>query len=282
MEITLTSRHSYSSGLSYSFNSNFAKNINEVKALGANDTPIIKTCSTSHDFFITTVGKPIGSYYLLVQDGIFKNSEELKAYPHFANTQAGDFRFVDVDGDGVLETDDDRAIVGNYMPDFTYGFNGDLAFKGFDLQFAFQGVYGNEILNLNRRYIASVEGNLNMMSVTLNRWKSESEPGDGNTNRANRKAKGNNGRTSTWHIEDGSYLRLQNLSLGYTIPQSLSQKANISKLRLYVSGQNLFTWTKYSGYNPEVSLSSDSLTPGVDYGTYPLARTFMIGLNITF
>lgn len=282
VEITLTSRHSYSSGLSYSFNSNFAKNINEVKALGANDTPIIKTCSTSHDFFITTVGKPIGSYYLLVQDGIFKNSEELKAYPHFANTQAGDFRFVDVDGDGVLETDDDRAIVGNYMPDFTYGFNGDLAFKGFDLQFAFQGVYGNEILNLNRRYIASVEGNLNMMSVTLNRWKSESEPGDGNTNRANRKAKGNNGRTSTWHIEDGSYLRLQNLSLGYTIPQSLSQKANISKLRLYVSGQNLFTWTKYSGYNPEVSLSSDSLTPGVDYGTYPLARTFMIGLNITF
>ncbi len=281
-ELSLTSQHAYKNGLSYSFSANWAKNTNEVLALGANDTPIIKTCSTAHDFFITKVGEPIGSYYLLVQDGVFMNDDELKAYPHFDNTQAGDFRFVDVDGDGVLDTDKDRMIVGNYMPDFTYGFGGSLAWKGIDFQIAFQGVYGNEILNLNRRYLANVEGNVNMMSCTLGRWQSAENPGDGQTNRANRKAKGNNGRTSTWHIEDGSYLRLQNIALGYTLPARWTKKFYVEKLRIYLSAQNLCTWTDYTGYNPEVSLTTSALTPGVDYGTYPLAKTFMVGLNVTF
>ncbi len=281
-ELSLTSTQSYANGLSYSFGANWAKNTNEVLALGANDTPIIETCSTAHDFFITQVGQPIGSYYLLVQDGIFKNTDELMSYPHFDNTQPGDFRFVDVDGDGVLDTDKDRMIVGNYMPDFTYGFGGEIAYKGIDFNIAFQGVYGNEILNLNRRYLASVEGNVNMMKETLGRWQSEENPGVGYINRANRKAKGNNGRTSTWHIEDGSYLRLQNIALGYTLPAKWTKQIHIEKLRIYVSAQNLATWTKYSGYNPEVSLKSSALTPGVDYGTYPLAKTFMVGLNLTF
>lgn len=281
-ELSLTSQHSYKNGISYSVNANWAKNTNEVLALGANDTPIIKTCSTNHDFFITEVGKPIGSYYLLVQDGVFKNEEELKAYPHFGDTHAGDFRFVDVDKDGVLDTDKDRTIVGNYMPDFTYGFGGSFGFKGLDFQIAFQGVHGNEILNLNRRYLASVEGNVNMMTLTLNRWQSAENPGDGNTNRANRKATGNNGRTSTWHLEDGSYLRLQNIALGYTLPVQWTKKFYVEKLRIYVSAQNLYTWTDYTGYNPEVSLKTSALTPGVDYGTYPLAKTFMVGLNVTF
>lgn len=281
-ELSLTSQHSYKNGLSYSFNANWAKNTNEVLALGANDTPIIQTCSTAHDFFITQVGQPIGSYYLLIQDGIFANEEEMKAYPHFDNTRPGDFRFVDVDGDGVLDTEKDRAIVGNYMPDFTYGFGGSLSWKGIDFNIAFQGVYGNKILNLNRRYLANVEGNTNMMTCTLNRWQSAENPGDGNTNRANRKATGYNGRTSTWHLEDGSYLRLQNIALGYTFPARWTTRFHVEKLRVYVSAQNLCTWTDYSGYNPEVSLKSSALTPGVDYGTYPLARTFMVGLNVTF
>lgn len=282
IELTFTSQKAFASGLGYSFSANWAKNINEVKKLGANDTPIIETGSTSHDFFITRVGDPIGSYYLLVQDGVFKNEDELNSYPHFSNTRVGDFRFVDVDGDGVLNTDKDRAVVGNYMPDFTYGFGGNVSWKGFDLQLAFQGVYGNEILNLNRRYLASVEGNVNMMRLTLNRWQSPENPGDGKTNRANRKSTGYNGRTSTWHIEDGSYLRLQNAAIGYTLPRRITQKAAIEKLRVYISGQNLATWTKYTGYNPEVSLKSSALTPGIDYGTYPLAKTITMGANITF
>lgn len=283
VELSLSSSHEYKNGFGYTFNANFAKNVNEVKKLGANNTPIISTGSVNHAYWITEVGKPIGSYYLLVQDGIFENEEQMKAYPHFSNTRPGDFRFVDVDKDGVLDTDKDRAVVGNYMPDFTYGFGGSAHYKGIDFQVAFQGVYGNEILNLSRRYIANMEGNLNSMTLALDRWRSSENPGSGKVNRANRKASGYNARTSTWHIEDGSYLRLQTLTIGYTLPQSLTKKLYVSKLRIYFSGNNLFTWTDYSGYNPEVSLrASSALTQGEDYGTYPLSRTFTVGANITF
>ena len=281
-ELSATSAHSFANGISYSFNANWAKNTNEVKALGANDAPIIKSGSVDHAYYITQVGEPIGSYYLLVQDGIFRNEEDLMSYPHVSNARPGDFRFVDIDGDGEIDLEKDRTIVGNYMPDFTYGFGGTFAYKGLDFAIAFQGVYGNEILNLNRRYLDNMEGNTNGTVAAYWRWKSPSDIGDGNTNRANRKQTGNNSRTSTWHIEDGSYLRLQNIAVGYTLPKKWTSKAYIQRLRIYLSAQNLFTWTEYSGYNPEVSGSTSALTPGEDYGTYPLARTFMVGLNITF
>lgn len=281
-ELSASSAHSFANGISYSVNANWARNVNEVMALGANDTPIIESGSVDHAYYITQVGEPIGSYYLLVQDGIFRNEEDLKAYPHVSSARPGDFRFVDVDGDGAIDLEKDRTIVGNYMPDFTYGFGGTFAYRGIDFAVAFQGVYGNEILNLNRRYLDNMEGNTNGTRAALNRWKSATDIGDGNTNRANRKQTGNNSRTSTWHIEDGSYLRLQNIALGYTLPEKWTQKFFVQKLRVYLSAQNLFTWTEYSGYNPEVSGSSSALTPGEDYGTYPLAKTYMVGLNITF
>lgn len=282
-EFLLTSQKSITKDLKYSFNANFSTNRNEVKELGYGKSEIIDIGSVAHAYYITQVGKPIGSYYLLVQDGIFETEEQLKQYPHFANTKVGDFRFVDVDGDGVLDVDKDRTIVGNYMPDFTYGFGGTVHYKNFDLSFNFQGVYGNEILNLNRRYIDNMEGNVNGTTLALDRWQSPENPGSGKVNRANRKTTGQNGRTSTWHIEDGSYLRLQNLSLGYTLPNAWTQRMRIQRLRAYVSGQNLWTSTDYSGYNPEVSKRpSSALTPGEDYGTYPLAKVFTFGLNITF
>lgn len=282
-EIGLTSQKHFTNDFGYSFNANWAKNINEVKALGPGNAPIISSGSVEHAYYITEVGQPIGNYYLLVQDGIFETEEDLKKYPHFDNTQVGDFRFVDVDGDGVLDLDKDRAVVGNYMPKFTYGFGGKLWYKGFDFDINFQGVYGNKILNLNRRYIDNMEGNVNGTTIALDRWQSESNPGNGLVNKANRKQTGYNGRTSTWHLEDGSYLRLQNVALGYTLPETWTRHFYVEKMRIYVSGQNLVTFTKYSGYNPEVNARPDSaLTPGEDYGTYPLARTFMFGVNVTF
>lgn len=281
-EIALTSQHTFANGFGYSFNANYAKNTNEVKELGPGNASIISSGSVSHAYYITEVGKPIGSYYLLVQDGIFETEEDLKKYPHFENTKVGDFRFVDVDGDGKLDLDKDRTVCGNYMPKFTYGFGGKLWYAGFDMDFNFQGVYGNKILNLNKRYIDNMEGNVNGTKVALDRWRSETDPGNGTVNKANRKQTGYNGRTSTWHLESGSYLRLQNLSLGYTLPRTFTQKFKVEKLRVYVSGQNLFTITNYSGYNPEVNARpSANLTPGEDYGTYPLARTYMFGLNLT-
>lgn len=278
-----SSQHKYKNGLSYSFNATYSRNVNEVKALGKNDTPIITTTQgVSSAYYITEVGKPIGSYYLLVQDGVFKNEDELKAYPHFPSTKVGDFRFIDVDGDGVIDKNKDRTVVGNYQPDFTYGFGGNIGYKGFDLSFHFNGVYGNEILNLNRRYLDNIEGNVNGTTTSLNRFVSVDNPGNGQINRANRKTTGNNATISTYHVEDGSYLRLQTLAVGYTLPKKITHKFHIDKLRIYFSANNLHTWTNYTGYNPEVSLStSNALTPGTDYGTYPLAKTFMIGLNIT-
>jgi len=263
-------------------NMNVSINRNEVVSLGPNNTDIIAT-DAGNTFFITRLGESIGSYFLLVQDGVFSTQAELDQYPHFENTQVGDFRFVDVDGDGVLDPSNDRAIVGNYAPDFTYGFSNGFKYKGIDLNIAFQGSYGGEILNLSRRYLAAGEGNFNNTTELLNRWQSEANPGDGNTNRANRKASGNNARGSTFHMEDASYLRLQNVSLGYSLPKLVLEKLNISKIRVYVTGNNLHTWTNYTGYNPEVNLrSGNQLAPGVDYGIYPLATTYSLGLNVSF
>ncbi len=281
-EVTLAYQHDFNK-LKWNVSTNFSTNKNKVVELGPGNAEIIKTSGTGNTFFITQVGAPIGSYYFLKEDGIFKNQAEIDAYPHFSNTKPGDFRFIDVDGDGILDVNKDRTIVGNYFPDFTYGFTNNLKYRNFDFGFSFQGVEGVEIVNLLNRYTNSMEGNFNNTVKALDRWISETEPGDGFTNRANRKAKGNNGRTSNWHVEDGSYLRLQNVVLGYSLPTSITKKIKINNARLFVSGQNLYTWTDYTGFNPEVNnYDGDALTPGIDYGAYPLNRTLSFGLNLNF
>lgn len=242
---------------------NISKNINEVKALGPGNADIISSGSVGNAYFITRVGEPIGSYYLPVVEGVYKNQAEVDASLHYvdspsnyglADTKPGDFKFKDVNGDGILDiSDTDRAIVGNYMPDFAYGFGANIAWKGIDLGVIFQGVYGNEILNLSRRYFYNHEGNMNNYKGALDRWKSEDNPGSGMNVRANRVSKGQNGTTSTWHVEDGSYLRIKNISLGYTFPMSLVNKVCLQAARIYCSIQNPFTFTRYEGYNPEVS-----------------------------
>ena len=276
VEIALSSTHRYGD-FTYNVSANWSLNRNKVLALGNENADIIKASSYSGGYYITRVGQPVGCYYLLIQDGIFHNQEELDSYPHFSVTQVGDFRYVDVNGDGELSQDTDRAIVGNYMPDFYYGFSFNLGYKGFDLVANFQGVYGNEILNLERRYLLNQEASSNMMRESLQRYPY------GELNRANRKSTGRNGSsTSTFHLEDGSYLRLQNLSLGYTLPAKLTKRAHIQRVRLYLQGNNLFTITKYTGYNPEVNRnSSDALRPGEDYCSYPVSRSFNFGVNLT-
>lgn len=269
---------------------NISKNINQVKELGPGNADIIATGSVANAYFITRVGEAIGSYYLPVVEGVFKNQAEVDASPHFVDTpnnfdlnttRPGDFKFKDVNGDGKLDIlDTDRAIVGNYMPDFIYAFGLSSTYKNFDCKVDFQGVYGNEILNLSRRYFYNHEGNMNNYIGALNRWKSETDTGSGMNVRANRAGKGQNGVTSTWHVEDGSYLRIKNLTVGYTLPKDISKY--FSNIRVYASVQNLYTFTNYEGYNPEVSNRSTATTSGEDYGVYPLARTFTLGLNIKF
>lgn len=270
-------------GFSWNATANISFNKNTVKALGPGNTAIIKTAGTNNTFFITQVGAPIGSYYFLKEEGVYLNQADLEANPHFRNAKPGDFKFADMDGDGVLDVNKDRTIVGDYFPDYTFGFNNTFSYKGFDLSASLYGVQGVKVVNLLRRYINSMEGNTNTVTDALDRWRSESDPGNGLVNRANRKAKGNNGRTSTWHVEDGSFIRLQTVSLGFTIPRKITSRMKIGDSRIFLTGQNLFTWTRYSGFNPEPNLfDSDALTPGVDYGTYPLARTFSAGINLNF
>ncbi|WP_436414083.1 SusC/RagA family TonB-linked outer membrane protein [Petrimonas sp.] len=271
---------------------NISHNINEVKELGPGNAPIIQSGSVGNAYFITRVGDPIGSYYLPVVEGVFKNQAEVDASLHyidsptnygFQDSKPGDFKFKDVNGDGILDiSDTDRTIVGNYAPDFTYGFGTSLAWKGVDFNVAFQGVYGNEILNLSRRYFYNHEGNMNNYIGALDRWKSETDTGSGMNVRANRVSKGQNGTTSTWHVEDGSYLRIKNITLGYTLPKNILNNLYVEKVRIYSSVQNPFTFTKYEGYNPEVSNRTTATTSGEDYGMYPLARTITLGLNIQF
>lgn len=259
----------------YQVSANWTMNKNKVLSLGHENAPIIKEASYEGAYYITKVGHPVGCYYLLVQDGVFHDQTEIDNYPHFESARPGDFKFVDADGDGVMEKDEDRVIVGNYMPEFYYGFGFELGYKGWNLDASFQGVYGNEILNLEKRYLSNVTASSNMMRETLQRWP------HGEINRASRSTTGESGAcTSTHHLEDGSYLRLQNLSLSYTFPNKWLKKAKISNMRLYIQGSNLFTFTNYSGYNPEVNKrADDALRPGEDYCSYPLSRTFSIGLN---
>lgn len=263
---------------------NISANRNEVKDLGGVEEMITTSESVT---FITKVGEPIGNYYTLVTDGVFANQAEIenskdenisnRKHAYVNGAKPGDFRFKDIDGNGEID-EDDRTITGNYMPKFTYGFSTELQYKWFDLSVSLQGVQGNKIANIFRRYINNMEGGNNCQVDALDRWQSEENPGSGYVIRANRSATGMNGTTSTWHIEDGSYMRIKNITFGYTLPSHWLAKVGISRTRIYFSTQNPFTFTKYSGYNPEVNMKGNSLTPGIDYGTYPLAKSYVFCL----
>ena len=262
---------------------NIAANRNKVTQLGPGNASIIAVGGTGSAYFITQVGQPIGSYYLLVQDGIYKNQEDLNNNPHFSNSHVGDFKFKDVNGDGQLNALTDRAIVGNFQPKYTFGFSSSVRYRGLDLGVVVQGSQGNKILDLFRRYIASSEGNFNNLNLLKGRFIDSNDIGVGYINRANRIATGNNGTISTWHVEDGSFVRIKNITLGYTFAESLARKCGITSLRLYATVQNPFTFTKYSLFNPEISdRPNNALSPGEDYGSYPLARSFAAGLNLSF
>ncbi|MFD1257983.1 TonB-dependent receptor [Mucilaginibacter terrae] len=280
VELTLSTAHQFGR-FTMNHSANFSANRNKVTDLGG----LNEIVSTSDNviFFVTRVGQPIASYYTLVTNGVYLNAADVSnpANTPVPGARPGDFKFVNQDGNSVIDGND-KAVTGNYQPKFTYGYSGNFNYAWFDLSVAMQGTYGNKIANIYKRYIDNMEGNTNNMADALNRWVSEQNPGDGQTVRANRTAKGLNGQISTWHIEDGSYLRIRNITLGVTLPRKLTRSTGFSKIRLYTALQNPFTFTKYSGYNPEVDSRDNPLTPGVDYGTYPIAKSYNLGVNLEF
>ncbi len=270
----------------YEIGGNIAFVSSEVTGLGEGGDPI----STGNVFSAgnvarTEVGQPIASFYGYVTDGIFQNQEEVNAHAfQNENTVAGDIRFVDLNNDGIINNED-QTYIGNPTPDFTYGINLSAEYKNFDISTFLQGVYGNEIYNGTVRYDFSYT---NRPQSVLNRW-----TGEGTSTEEPRVAINdfnNNARVSDRFVEDGSYMRIKNVQLGYNVPRTILEKLKFDKIRLYVSATNLLTFTKYSGLDPEIGATQvfDGNNPyraldiGIDRGFYPQARVFLGGINVVF
>ena len=223
-------------------------------------------------------GQPFPFFYGYKTLGVFQNIDEVNAYVDangnkiMPDANPGDLKFADVNGDGKI-TSDDRTNIGNGTPDWTFGLNAYAEWKGFDLSAFFQGVYGADVFDATyRQDIASG----NYPTWVLSRW-----TGEGTSNRIPILKQGDskNWVCSDIYIQDGSYLRLKNLTLGYTLPRQMTRKIGLDRFRVFGMAENLFTWTRYWGFDPEIGSGSTSL--GVDYGVYPQARTFTVGFNIT-
>ncbi len=223
----------------------------------------------------TVVGQPIAQFYGYKTDGLFQNWDEVNAQTAQVGVAPGDVRYVDADGDGEL----DLMFLGSPLPDFTYSANVNLMYKGFDLNIVLQGVHGNKIFNGTAFYNRSSSAYWNLNVDMLNRWTGEGSQTDAHYPRMNAMDV-NNSLTSDRFIEDGSYLRFKTVQLGYTLPENL---VNNIKLRVYFNAQNLFTFTKYTGLDPEIGNGSyGTLDIGVDRAFYPQARLYSLGVNLTF
>ena len=266
-------------GFDVTLNAGFLKN--EVLALNA---PIVGGRVDNGIYATKTeVGYPIGSFFMYEMDGIFQNEAEIltSAYQG-ANIKPGDVKFVDQDNNGTID-ENDRVHVGSAIPKMTMGLTLNGYWKGFDLNIFFQGAFGQKIYN---QILTDSEGFYRGFNVTK-RYYDNHWTGEGSTNeypRASWSAKSNNARVSTRFLEDGSYMRLKNIQLGYTFK---TNHWGIDRLRLYLSATNLFTITKYSGFDPEMTVSANSTSEGdraagIDWGTYPAARTYTFGVNLTF
>lgn len=269
--------------LQWSTNVNLSFNTNKVLELGPGNAPIM-----GGDWWgqvnITKVGYPIGAYYMLVQEGIWNTAQEIADNPSWAGSQVGDVRIQDTNGDGKINVDD-RAIVGQNQPKYYYGITNRFAYKGFDLSILIYGLGGNKIFNdIGREFNGPSDTQKNHYYNWADRWRSPEEPGDGSTPAASELVTGASSQYTTRHLYDGGFWRIKNISLGYNVPKALYEKMKTHGIRIYATGENLLTVDHYKvGYNPEVNTrSGNPLAPGGDYGSYPLARTFILGLNVTF
>lgn len=293
-EFTVTSRNTVKE-FKWTTDFNLSTNNIKVLALGPDGSRILARQLTfaAGNTHVTEIGYAPGSFFGYKVIGVYQNQHEIDTEPILKNadgtplSKPGQLKFADIDGDGEI-TADDRTNIGNPFPDFTYGMTNTFAYKGFDFAFTLQGVRGFEVLNAARRFYGNYAGSYNVLRSAANGWKSEADPGDGVSPQLNRDfnalgaASVVNNATSAF-VEDGSFLRIRNITLGYQLPASALSALKIANARLSFTVQNAYTFTKYEGYSPEVSVEgANPLMPGVDSGGYPLARTYMFGLNFGF
>ncbi len=261
---------------SYQIGVNGSTTNNEVKSLGSGQEEILGGGLVNEiDFTTRTVpGQPIGSFYGYQVNGIYQNQSEIDNTPSMPGVEPGDLNFADVDGDGDIDGDD-KTFIGSPIPDFTYGINLSMSYKGLDVSTSLSGQMGSEIFNAKKAVRFGLE---NFETSYLDRWTGEgtsnSEPRIGNP--------GHNWFTaSEWFIEDASFLKIRNVQVGYTLPTSLTSRINMQQVRFYANGTNLVTFTDYSGYTPEISGSS-VISDAIDTGIYPIPRTVTFGVDLTF
>ncbi len=271
------------SGLKYRVMLNFSHTANEMTAIN-----IGSGRQEFGDISRAKVGVPIGSFYLIKTDGIFNSEEEIKAYnkggtPIQPDAKPGDIRFVDYNGDGKIDNQDVQNL-GSPFPKFNMGLAANLSYKGFDLNIFFEGVSGNKIYNGRRQWMEKMTEVTNFSTSVLDAWTPDHHS---NFPRFTLSDPNNNKRENSdrW-LEDGSYLRFKRLEIGYSVPKTLTGKWGIDRIRVFGSAENLFTATKYKGYNPDLGIAPGSgvLTRGMDnsWDAYPLSRTFLLGLNLSF
>ena len=296
------------------FNLNFSGNItankNKVISLGGASEIQTNGAERSYITHVTREGDPVGSFYGVKVGGMVREKDmaavnadlavyksngnkfpagyKMQGFPisTFSTTplNPGDLYFVDKNGDGII-TDADKDIIGTPYAKFTYGFGLNMNYKIFDFNASFNGSKGNQVLDGQDYYIRNMEGSGNQYAVVDQRYRSEAQPGNGHEYRASRGgSQSNSTRLSDFYLQDGSFLRCTNLTAGVNLGSlAIAKKLSMNGLRVYVSVDNAFTVTKYLGYNPEVDFNNGSnLTPGVDYGKYPLARSFNAGVKIQF
>lgn len=318
IELTLNTVNISKGDFYWGTNLIFSLNRNKVLALDTANSSIEKNYQPSSNNFIVTktaVGQPIGQFWGYKVIGRFDEAADFfyrdengqvkqVALPEGntiseSGTWIGDYRYADLNGDGVINNED-CTYIGNPEPKFTYGIGNTFTWKGFDLNIFFNGSYGNQAMNLTRYRIEDPRVNNNVLKSSLNYARVEViDPSLPENDYRNLRvvnagetsmpaiqktdANANYTRISDLLIEDASYIRLQNISLGYTFPSDWMRKAKISSLRLYATIQNVYTWTKYKGLDPEIgAMYGDALMTGVDYGRYPSPRIYTFGVNISF
>lgn len=266
---------------------NVGYNYNEVRDLGGG-TPIQggSLADAGMGFVtLTNEGYPIGSFYGYVYEGIFQSWEEVRTSPlQHANTAPGDVRFADLNGDGRI-TGEDRTYIGSPWPDWTFGLNTTVGYRNFGLNIFLQGVQGNKIYNFEKSAMERMSGTNNHFATVENRW-TEENPSQ-TMHRAIQGDPNQNNRISSYWLEDGSYLRIKNVVLSYNLPASTLAALNITRVQIYVSGSNLYTFTRFTGFDPELGLGTaaiggSTIGSGLARGQYPLSRSFNLGINLSF
>ena len=264
--INLTGELGWETNLTATYNKNKIKDLNS-------DVPYY--INQINNSYVTMLAKdyPINVFYGYVTDGIFQNQSEVNTHAVQPGAEPGDIRFRDLNNDGVIN-DSDRTVIGNPNPSWLFSMNNSLSYKGFELSVFLQGIAGNKIYNANNIDNTGMAAAYNQTTDVLKRWQ-----GEGTSNSMPRAVFGDpnqNTRVSDRFVENGSYLRLKNITLSYTFPKQWLQKAQIENARLSLSCENVATITGYSGFDPEVGIN------GIDQNRYPISRTFSLGLNFNF